>query len=93
MERPQAMAGDTTITVVGNIVEDPELKFTASGVAVARFRVASTPRILDRTTGDWRDGESLFLRCVVWRQAAEHVAESLQRGARVIVVGRLKPNS
>lgn len=87
------MAGDTTITVIGNLTDDPELKFTASGVAVAKFRVASTPRFMDRTSGEWKDGDALFLRCTVWRQAAEHVAESLQRGSRVVVVGRLRQNN
>jgi single-strand DNA-binding protein len=87
------MAGDTTITVVGNLTDDPELKFTSSGVAVAKFRVASTPRFMDRASGEWKDGDALFLRCTVWRQAAEHVAESLQRGARVVVVGRLRQNN
>lgn len=87
------MAGETMITVVGNLVADPELRFTPSGAAVANFRVASTPRTFDRQTGEWKDGESLFLTCNVWRQAAEHVAESLQRGMRVIVHGRLKSRS
>jgi single-strand DNA-binding protein len=87
------MAGDTTITVIGNLTDDPELRFTPSGAAVAKFRVASTPRIMDRTTNEWKDGEPLFLSCTVWRQAAENVAESLQRGARVIVSGRLKQRS
>lgn len=86
-------AGDTVITLVGNLVDDPQLKFTASGAAVANFRVASTPRYMDRNTNEWKDGESLFLTCNVWRQAAEHVAESLQRGMRVIVQGRLKQRS
>ena len=86
-------AGDTNITLVGNLVDDPELRFTPSGAAVAKFRVASTPRFLDKTTNEWKDGESLFLTCNVWRQAAENVAESLQRGARVIVQGRLKQRS
>jgi len=84
------MAGDTVITLVGNLVDDPELRFTPSGAAVAKFRLASTPRIYDRQSGEWKDGESLFLTCNVWRQAAENVAESLQRGMRVIVQGRLK---
>ena len=84
------MAGETTITVVGNLTDDPELRFTPSGAAVAKFRVASTPRTLDRASGEWKDGEPLFLSCTVWRQAAENVAESLQRGARVIVSGRLR---
>ncbi|KWW97839.1 single-stranded DNA-binding protein [Carbonactinospora thermoautotrophica] len=87
------MAGDTVITLVGNLVDDPELRFTPSGQAVARFRVASTPRYLDRQSGEWKDGESLFLTCNVWRQAAENVAESLQRGMRVIVQGRLRQRS
>jgi single-strand DNA-binding protein len=83
-------AGDTQITVVGNLVADPELRFTASGQPVATFRIASTPRIRDNATNEWKDGDSLFLTCNVWRQAAENVAESLQRGMRVIVNGRLK---
>ncbi|MFD8911898.1 single-stranded DNA-binding protein [Streptomyces sp. NPDC059575] len=87
------MAGETVITVVGNLVDDPELRFTQSGAAVAKFRVASTPRTFDRQTNEWKDGESLFLTCSVWRQAAENVAESLQRGMRVIVQGRLKQRS
>src|SRR6266542_4441047 len=87
------MAGDTTITVIGNLTDDPELRFTPSGAAVAKFRVASTPRFLDRASGEWKDGEPLFLSCTVWRQAAENVAESLQRGARVIVSGRLRQRS
>jgi single-strand DNA-binding protein len=86
-------AGDTVITIVGNLVDDPELRFTPSGAAVAKFRVASTPRYLDKQTNEWKDGESLFLSCNVWRQAAENVAESLQRGMRVIVQGRLKQRS
>ena len=86
-------AGDTVITIVGNLVDDPELRFTPSGAAVAKFRIASTPRFMDRTTNEWKDGESLFLSCNVWRQAAENVAESLQRGMRVIVQGRLKQRS
>ncbi|WP_404959049.1 single-stranded DNA-binding protein [Streptomyces sp. 147326] len=84
------MSGETLVTVVGNLVDEPELKFTAQGAAVARFRIASTPRTFDRQTNEWKDGESLFLTCSVWRQAAEHVAESLQRGTRVIVYGRLR---
>ena len=84
------MAGDTNITLIGNLTDDPELRFTPSGAAVAKFRIASTPRYLDRQSGEWKDGEALFLACNVWRQAAENVAESLQRGARVIVSGRLK---
>ncbi|RSM51427.1 single-stranded DNA-binding protein [Actinoplanes sp. ATCC 53533] len=87
------MAGETTITVVGNLTDDPELRFTPSGAAVAKFRIASTPRTLDRQSGEWKDGEPLFLACNVWRDAAEHVAESLQRGARVIVQGRLRQRS
>ncbi|MGH3545358.1 MAG: single-stranded DNA-binding protein [Mycobacteriales bacterium] len=87
------MAGDTGITLVGNLVDDPELRFTTSGAAVAKFRIASTPRTFDRQTNEWKDGESLFLTCNIWRQAAENVAESLQRGARVIVYGRLKQRS
>jgi single-strand DNA-binding protein len=83
-------AGDTPITVVGNLVADPELRFTPSGQPVATFRVASTPRIRDNATNEWKDGDSLFLSCNVWRQAAENVAESLQRGMRVIVNGRLR---
>ncbi|MCP2168902.1 single-stranded DNA-binding protein [Goodfellowiella coeruleoviolacea] len=87
------MAGETTITVVGNLTADPELRFTQSGAAVATFTVASTPRTFDRQSGEWKDGEALFLRCNVWRQAAENVAESLTRGARVIVSGRLRQRS
>jgi single-strand DNA-binding protein len=87
------MAGDTIITVVGNLTADPELRFTQSGAAVANFTVASTPRTLDRASGEWKDGEALFMRCNIWRQAAENVAESLTRGARVIVSGRLKQRS
>lgn len=87
------MAGDTVITVVGNLTDDPELRFTPSGAAVARFRVASTPRFMDRQTNEWKDGDPLFLSCTVWRQAAENVAESLQRGARVVVQGRLRQRS
>ena len=86
-------AGDTVITIVGNLVDDPQLRFTPSGAAVANFRIASTPRFLDKSTNEWKDGESLFLTCNVWRQAAENVAESLQRGMRVIVQGRLKQRS
>ena len=86
-------AGDTVITIVGNLVDDPELRFTPSGAAVAKFRIASTPRFMDKQTNEWKDGESLFLSCNVWRQAAENVAESLQRGMRVIVQGRLKQRS
>ena len=87
------MAGETVITVVGNLVDDPELRFTPSGAAVANFRIASTPRTFDRQTNEWKDGDALFLSCSVWRQAAENVAESLQRGMRVIVQGRLKQRS
>jgi single-strand DNA-binding protein len=85
--------GDTVITVVGNLTNDPELRFTPSGAAVAAFTVASTPRLFDRQTNEWKDGDALFLRCSVWRQAAENVAESLQRGMRVVVQGRLKQRS
>ncbi len=84
------MAGETTITVIGNLVDDPELRFTPSGAPVANFRIASTPRTFDRQTNEWKDGDTLFLACAVWRQAAENVAESLQKGMRVIVQGRLK---
>ncbi len=87
------MAGDTIMTVIGNLTADPELRFTASGAAVANFTVASTPRTLDRASGEWKDGEALFLRCSIWRQPAENVAESLTRGSRVIVSGRLKQRS
>ena len=87
------MAGDTVITVIGNLTADPELRFTPSGAAVANFTVASTPRMFDRQTNEWKDGEALFLRCNIWREAAENVAESLTRGARVIVSGRLKQRS
>ena len=83
-------AGDTQITIVGNLVDDPELRFTPAGQPVARFRVASTPRFRDNASGEWKDGDSLFLTCNVWRLAAENVAESLQRGMRVIVSGRLR---
>jgi single-strand DNA-binding protein len=84
------MAGETVITVVGNLVDDPELRFTPSGAAVANFRIASTPRTFDRQTNEWKDGDALFLTCSVWRQAAENVAESLVKGMRVVVQGRLK---
>ena len=84
------MAGETVITVIGNLTADPELRFTPSGAAVANFTVASTPRTFDRQSAEWKDGEALFPRCNVWRQAAENVAESLTRGSRVIVSGRLK---
>ena len=87
------MAGDTVITVVGNLTADPELRFTPSGAAVANFTVASTPRIFDRQSGEWKDQEALFLRCNIWRQAAENVAESLTRGMRVVVQGRLRQRS
>jgi single-strand DNA-binding protein len=87
------MAGETVITIVGNLVDDPELRFTPSGAAVAKFRVASTPRNFDRQTNEWKDGDSLFLTCSVWRQTAENAAESLQRGMRVIIQGRLKQRS
>src|SRR3978361_1517479 len=87
------MAGETVITVVGNLTADPELRFTPSGAAVASFTIASTPRSFDKNTNEWKDGEALFLRCSVWRQAAENVAESLQRGTAVIVQGRLKQRS
>jgi single-strand DNA-binding protein len=86
-------AGDTTITIIGNLVGDPELRYTPTGQAVATFRVASTPRYMDRATNEWKDGDSLFLSCNVWRQAAENVAESLTRGMRVIVSGRLRQRS
>ena len=87
------MAGETVITIVGNLTGDPELRFTPSGAAVANFTVASTPRTFDRQSNEWKDGETLFMRCSVWRDAAENVAESLQRGTRVIVTGRLKSRS
>jgi single-strand DNA-binding protein len=87
------VAGDTIITVIGNLTADPELRFTPSGAAVANFTVASTPRQFDRQTNEWKDGEALFLRCNIWREAAENVAESLTRGSRVIVSGRLKQRS
>ncbi|MFX4273393.1 single-stranded DNA-binding protein [Propionibacteriaceae bacterium Y1685] len=87
------MAGETVITLVGNLTADPELRFTPSGAAVANFTVASTPRQFDRQTNEWKDGEAMFLNCAVWRQAAENVAESLQKGMRVIVQGRLKSRS
>lgn len=87
------MAGDTVITVIGNLTDDPELRFTPSGAAVANFTVASTPRTFDRQTSEWKDGETLFLRCSIWRQAAENVAESLQKGMRVIAQGRLVSRS
>jgi single-strand DNA-binding protein len=87
------VANETVITVVGNLVDTPELRFTPSGAGVANFTVASTPRTLDRASGEWRDGEALFLRCSAWRDMAEHIAESLTKGARVIVQGRLKQRS
>ena len=87
------MAGETIITVVGNLTADPELRFTPSGAAVASFTIASTPRTFDRNTNEWKDGDALFLRCSIWRQAAENVAESLQRGMRVVAQGRLKQRS
>jgi single-strand DNA-binding protein len=87
------MAGDTTITIIGNLTSDPELRFTATGTPVANFTVASTPRSFNRATGEWEDGEALFMRCTIWRQAAENVAESLTRGARVVVQGRLQQRS
>jgi single-strand DNA-binding protein len=87
------MAGETVVTVVGNLTDDPELRFTANGAAVANFTVASTPRFFDKQNNEWKDGDALFLRCSIWRQAAENVAESLQRGARVVVQGRLKQRS
>jgi single-strand DNA-binding protein len=86
-------AGDTQITIIGNLVDDPQLRYTPTGQAVASFRVASTPRFMDRQTNEWKDGDSLFLSCNIWRQAAENVAESLQRGMRVIVSGRLRQRS
>ena len=87
------MSNETTITVTGNLVDDPELRFTPSGVPVARFRIASTPRYRDNATGEWKDGDTLFLTCQVWRQAAENVAETLQKGTRTIVTGRLRQRS
>ncbi|WP_031030063.1 MULTISPECIES: single-stranded DNA-binding protein [unclassified Streptomyces] len=87
------MAGETVITVVGNLVDDPELRFTPAGAAVAKFRVASVPRVFDKQANEWKDGEGLFLSCSVWRQAAENAAETLQKGMRVIVQGRLKQRS
>jgi single-strand DNA-binding protein len=87
------MAGETIVTVVGNLTADPELRFTPSGAAVASFTIASTPRTFDRNSNEWKDGEALFLRCSIWRQAAENVAESLQRGMRVVAQGRLKQRS
>src|SRR6185436_737337 len=90
---PLTMAGETVITVIGNLTSDPELRFTPSGAAVANFTVASTPRTFDKNTNEWKDGDTLFMRCAVWRDAAENVAESLQRGSRVLVSGRLKQRS
>ena len=87
------MAGDTTITVVGNLVDDPELRYTPSGAAVAKFRIASTPRTFDKESNGWKDGEAMFLTCSVWRQYAENVSESLSKGTRVIVQGNLKQRS
>lgn len=87
------MSGETVITIVGNLVDDPELRFTPAGAAVCKFRIASTPRVFDKTTNEWKDGEGLFLTCSVWRQAAENAAETLSRGMRVIVQGRLKQRS
>lgn len=87
------MAGETVITVVGNLTADPELRFTPAGAAVANFTVASTPRTFDRQTNEWKDGDALFMRCNIWREAAENVAESLTRGARVVVTGRLRQRS
>jgi single-strand DNA-binding protein len=87
------MAGDTVITVIGNLTDDPELRFTPSGAAVANFTIASTPRTLDKATNEWKDGDALFLRCSIWRQAAENVAETLTRGARVVAQGRLVQRS
>jgi single-strand DNA-binding protein len=90
---PTIMAGETTITVIGNLTNDPELRFTPSGSAVANFTIASTPRTFDRASSEWKDGETLFLRAAVWREAADNVAESLTKGMRVIVSGRLKSRS
>jgi single-strand DNA-binding protein len=87
------VANETVLTVIGNLVADPELRFTQGGQAVANFTVASTPRTFDKASGEWKDGDALFLRCNVWRQMAENVAESLTRGSRVIVQGRLKQRS
>jgi single-strand DNA-binding protein len=87
------MAGDTQLTIVGNLVDDPQLRYTATGNAVASFRVASTPRFRDQQTGEWKDGDALFMTCTIWRQPAENVCESLQRGMRVIVTGRLRQRS
>lgn len=87
------MAGETVITLVGNLVDDPELRYTPNGAAVTKFRIASTPRTFDKQSNQWVDGETLFLTCSVWRQVAENVAESLSKGTRVIVQGRLKQRS
>jgi len=87
------MAGETTITLVGNLTADPDLRFTPSGAAVANFTVASTPRTFDRTTQEWKDGEAMFINCAAWRNLAENVAESLQKGSRVILTGRLRSRS
>lgn len=87
------MAGDTTIAVIGNLTADPELRFTPNGAAVANFTIASTPRVFDRQSNEWRDEETLYLRCNLWREAAENTAESLTKGTRVIVSGRLKSRS
>ena len=87
------MAGETLITIIGNLTSDPELRFTPSGAAVANFTVASTPRTFDKASGEWKDGEALFMRCSIWRQPAENVAESLTRGMRVMVTGRLRQRS
>lgn len=87
------MAGETVITVIGNLTGDPELRFTPSGAAVANFTIASTPRTFDKQTNEWKDGDTLFLNCSIWRQAAENVAESLQKGMRVVAQGRLKARS
>ncbi|MFJ2279287.1 single-stranded DNA-binding protein [Streptomyces sp. NPDC087866] len=87
------MAGETVVTIIGNLVDEVELRFTPNGAAVAKFRVASTPRVFDKQSNEWKDGEGLFLTCSVWRQQAEHAAESLQKGMRVIVQGRLKQRS
>jgi single-strand DNA-binding protein len=87
------MSGEPVVTLVGNLVDDPELRFTSSGSTIAKFRIASTPRYLDRETNEWKDGDSIFLTCTVWRQAAENVGESLRRGMRVMVAGRLTQRS
>lgn len=87
------MAGETTLTIIGNLTSDPELRFTPSGAAVANFTIASTPRTLDKQSGQWKDGEALFMRCTIWRQAAENAAESFKRGDRVIAQGRLEQRS